>query len=1210
MALNSKTNIKLIDALCEGPIEGLAHIRKGVFLNETLVTGAQFAGQNDQPPTVLVDQRYGVQRQSSFADSLLSDVQTKIEPVAVPVGTPYSEKVDDNNKVISRDYGPGQVTREIRDADADFVQLVFTVPRLYCQAVEGLARGQYFSGRIKFQVAIDRGNGFKVEDMPGVDASDVIANKNVIKGISTSPFQFKTPRIKLADAQGNKSGTYKIRVRKVNFKDRKDDNGEITQERDSFEIKYTDLQELPQDTPLKNGRANDLQWTSIIVGTDIRATYPHTALAFLSLDSEEYGTLPARSYDIKGKKVSIPSNATALPDGRLEYSDLKPFDGSLKSGKFYTTCPVCCFYDLLTNSRYGAGDFIDASNLNWVDLIEVSKYCNDLVTNSDGTQEARFAVNTVIGTQAEAYNVLQDMASVFRGMIFWKADNVQIAADHGGVSASVIHVFSNSNVVNGSFSYNGSSLKTRSTRVRVRYNDPDDFYKPNFVCIEDTALIEKYGVQEKSVVAFGCTSKFQAQRMGKWIMQSEKLHDDTVTFSVGLEGLNVLPGQVFEVSDEMRLGTRLAGRIVGARVGFVDLDQTATLPSGSNNKLSVVMKDGSVETRDISGVSGTRVTLSSNFTQVPPDDALYAIKNDSNVLRKYRCLSVGEGEGGVYTIVGVRHVDTIYNIVEQNDASLSLEGVSSITGKPAAPVNLQLRSQQIDDGRNTTNQITFAWERGSTVAVSGFKVRYKIGEGGNFRYVSTNDNSVVIQGKLLPGKIVFAEVQAVGLPPNNTLSEFASVSREIPVGGFSDDVNDKPVLVLPPDPEEVEIEVFGVDQVILRWAPTASGQKIESFVAMIKHSSKTDGSGSWQNSTLLRKVEARTTSVVLPLLNGEYLIKFENEQGQRSFSAISAVINVPDPIPRFNYEIFREDADYGAFAGQSSNVYYDDSYDGLVLSGDGDFDLVPSVDALTSFDFIGAQVLRGEYFFFNTVDLGAKYSVRMQRVLSERGLYLSDLIDDRTENIDIWSDFDGDIPDNTNAQVYFRTNLDKTADGTVNQNSLAESDLIGFIEAEDSTDSSPIRIAFEDSTPSSPSLLKRESVLEFSEWAPLENNAFAGRFFQFKAVLTSDRNDQTPIVDELGVTFQLERRTENSAVMQSGLGTRFVPFENAFYVDGNTSVSVGITALDMEPEDFFVMSEPTATGFNITFKGTFDGDELINRRFSYTAVGYGKREAS
>ena len=179
----------------------------------------------------------------------------------------------------------------------------------------------------------------------------------------------------------------------------------------------------------------------------------------------------------------IPSNSNVATDGsgRLIIDPNVPFDGSLKEDELHwTTCPVCCFYDLLTNSRYGAGDFIEQSNLNWVDLIEIAKYCNDEVDTPDG-KEARFAINTVIGTQTEAYNVLQDMASIFRGMLFWKADNVQIAADHGGVSSNVLHVYSNSNVVDGSFTYNGSSLKSRSTRMKVRYNDPENFYKPNFI---------------------------------------------------------------------------------------------------------------------------------------------------------------------------------------------------------------------------------------------------------------------------------------------------------------------------------------------------------------------------------------------------------------------------------------------------------------------------------------------------------------------------------------------------------------------------------------------------------------------------------------------------------------------------------------------------------------------------------------------------------
>ena len=1252
MALNSKTNLQIIDAICEGPIDGFAEEHKSVLLNETAVKRKQLAERKNNPPSVAYSLKKGTGGQGSFKQTyLLSDVTTTIEPVNVQVGASYSEKVSANNLVSKRDYGEGSVVRAITDTEVDFVQLVFTVPKLFCVAAEGLARGQLFFAQIKLEVAIQgRDGNYQLRDIL-VQGQN---NNNIIKGIATSEYQFKTEPINLANNKGRKNPPYNIRVKKLTFGPEVV-QGDGPKAEDAFEISFADFEDLPRNTPIANKRADTIIWNSIILGKRTNVTYPHTALVYLSVDSEEYNTLPARAYDIRGLKVKIPSNATVertndRRDGRLVF-DGKAFDGSLKTGREWTTCPICCFYDLLTNTRYGAGDFITPDNLNWVDLIELAKYCNEIVETPEGS-EARFAINTVLGSQASAYEVLQDMASVFRGMLYWKADNVQIAADHGNLGGSplaAIHVFSNSNVVNGAFVYNGSSLKTRSTRVRVRYNDPDNFFKPDFVVIEDQALIGRYGVQEKAIVAFGCSSKYQAQRMGSWVLQSEKLHDDTVTFSVGLEGLNVLPGQIFEVSDEMRFGTRLAGRIVGARVGFVDLDQTAALPSGTNNKLSVVMKDGTVETVAIAGVSGTRVTLSSNFTQVPPDNALYAIKNDSVVLRKYRCLAVAEGEGGVYSVVGVRHVDSIYGVVEGDSAPLDLPTPYFYGGKPSPPQDLKITFQQIDDGRNTTNRGTISWSRGLTGPVSEFRVQWKVGEANNWNETFTANTFLDVNSNLQVGKRLYAQVKAVGPEPDKHQSDWSKVNREIPVGGTSDDRDGIPIVVLPPDPEEVTIEAFGVDQVILRWSPTASGQNVENFVAVVRHTSKTDGSGTWPNSTLLRKVSARTTSVVLPLLNGEYLIKFENAQKQRSNNAISAVINLPDPIPRFNYEIFREDSKPGPFSGQSSNVYYDDTYDGLILSGDGDFDSILNIDQFDSikslaatalvggesyailsagttdftaigassnsvgtiftatgsgsgtgtvygyFDFIGKQVLSGEYFFYNIVDLGAKYSVRLQRILTARSLYLSDLIDDRTENIDIWSDFDGTIPDGTNVEVYFRKENEVKM-----QASPADPDPEILFE-----DGS--KILFEGSTDSH---LRQESDLFFDEWIPLENNAYVGRYFQFKAVLTTERDDQTPIVDELGVTFQLERRTENSEFMQSGFGTKAVTFDKAFYVDGDTGVSVGITALDLEPEDYFVVSEPTATGFTITFKGTFDGDELINRRFSYTAVGYGTREDS
>jgi predicted phage tail protein len=743
MALNSTSVIKIVDLLCEGPIAGVVNSNQGVFLDETPI---QTGGSRNFPAEdVSYDLQYGGRTQGFLPQA--GSTASTISNVGTQVGENYSETLNANNEVTARDYGSGQLIRQITDLEADAFSVLFSIPRLFSTAAEGLAKGQLFNGSIRVIVDVQAsGTGF------------VAKYDRTVTGVAVNGYQFQTPNIGLFG-----TGPWNIRVRKI-------DLGE-----GHFEVKYANFQDVPQNTSLQNGRANQIIWESITEIQDVRTAYPYSALAGLSLSTRQFSGLPTRAYKLRGRIVQIPHNASVRADGSLSFAGT--FNGSLREA--WTTCPVCCWYDMLTNPRYGAGDFVQAANVSWVDLYPLAQYANQLVTNGDGSIEPRFACNTVIAAQAEAFSVLQDLASVFRGMLYWKANTIQATADHGnlnGTDVAPVHLYSNSNVIDGAFNYSGTSLKTRSTSIRVRYNDPDNFYKSNFVVVEDAALISKYGYQVKEIVAFGATSKFQAQRLGRWMLASEEIDGEIITFVTGLQGAVVLPGQVFAVSDEMRQGVRLAGRVSSATTTAIIVDQTISLPAGSGHTLTCTLANGSIETKSISSVSGNVITTSA-FSSAPLAQSIWSIASSSVELQKFRCLSVADNGDGQYSITGVEHNDSIYATADSG-TPLEFDDVTLFNDPPAVPTNLTLEARQITIGQTITNRMIASWSRGLNGATFGFEIRYKIG-GGNFITAETTNTTFEIDG-LDQGRQLTFQIRSVGAPPVNRKSAWVQAVGTVP----------------------------------------------------------------------------------------------------------------------------------------------------------------------------------------------------------------------------------------------------------------------------------------------------------------------------------------------------------------------------------------------------------------------------------------------
>jgi len=661
MALNSTSTIKIVDLLCEGEIEAIVGGKKGIFLDETPVKTGNKNNYSDEHFSF--DFRTGTKNQLQLSDYQKGGA-SNLTNFSEEIGSNYSETKNAKNLVTSRNYGSGKTVKQITDEQTTSVEFLFTIPALFCTAMEGIARGQLFNAKVRIKIFLKEA---------GTAFNEVYDRS--FTGISTSDYQFKTPRIQL-DGQP----PYLFRIVKV------------TDKENDYEVKKGDFEDLDPNTPLENTRANRVILTSMIERQDFKSRYPFTACVGVSLSTEAFSSLPTRAYLIKGLKVKIPHNAVVRNDGSLRF--VGSFNGSLKDGKHWTTCPVCIFFDMLTNDKHGAGDFVTASNISWVDLYPLAQYANQRVNTPDGL-EPRFAINTVIAAQNDAYKVLQNLASTFRGMTYWAANTVNVGADHGNLDGSdvdPVHLYNNSNVIGGVFNYSGTSLKTRSTSIRVRYNDPDNLYKPNVVVVEDYDLITKYGYQVKDLVAFGCSSKYQAQRLGTWMLKSEELDADVVIFSTGLDGLAVLPSQVFAVADEMRQGVQRAGRIAsGATTTSIVLDKdlSSVLSSDPTSfTLNCTLPDGTVESKTIKTVSTTTVTVKNAFSSAPQSQSVYTVTSNSLQHQKFRCIDVIDNNDGTYTIEGVQFNDSIYDAADKN-TDLVLTDITAFDSTPQPPTNLQ-----------------------------------------------------------------------------------------------------------------------------------------------------------------------------------------------------------------------------------------------------------------------------------------------------------------------------------------------------------------------------------------------------------------------------------------------------------------------------------------------------------------------------------------
>lgn len=387
---------------------------------------------------------------------------------------------------------------------------------------------------------------------------------------------------------------------------------------------------------------NNTVWSSYTEIIDTEFTYPNTALIGVKFDSEYFSNIPARTYDLLGLRVKVPSNY----DTRTrKYTGM--WDGTFKTD--WTDNPAWILYDVVTSKRYGLGNRLGDFGADKWTLYQVSQYCDQLVPDGFGGQEPRFTCNAWLTEQRSAYDVINDICSIFRAIPVWNGQQLTVVMDR---PSDPVWTYTNANVSKDGFSYTFSAKKARHNAIQVEYADKDNGYEKAIEYVSDDESIRRNGLNVKKITAFGCTSRGQAHRTGLWLLQTEKLETKTVSFVVGAEGLMHVPGDIIKVADTYYAGTNVGGRVLSVNGKKVTLDRGISVDG--NSYFSYINAQAKHQDIKIVSVNGAEVTLD----QEPAGLEAYGVWSLSTqqvTSQLFKALSVKEESKGKYTITALQH---------------------------------------------------------------------------------------------------------------------------------------------------------------------------------------------------------------------------------------------------------------------------------------------------------------------------------------------------------------------------------------------------------------------------------------------------------------------------------------------------------------------------------------------------------------------------
>ena len=421
--------------------------------------------------------------------------------------------------------------------------------------------------------------------------------------------------------------------------------------------------------------------------------YVNTALLGLRIKATDQisGSMPNITSVVKGVKVKVPAGTSGSNyDGTNRYmpGGYANWNGQLTSTKVWTDNPIWCLYDILTNERYGLGDYfkIDPTKhgLMLANFYTMAEYC-DVRIKDDGTvvtdpasaawatARPRFSLNIVIDESKSAPEILTAICTVMRASWYYSEGLVWIDIDR---KKNISQIFNMSNIKE--FTQSGASYRGISNSYEIQYLNKDDDYKSDILIVESSELAQDLTREErkKTIQLQGVTNYKQAQSLGKYVLDAGENLLTTVTFKTGTHGIMSTVGDVIGVQHDVpQWGYGGKVEAYNAVTRALTLSAEAEFIEGS--VLAVMITDGVAAPDTYSLVQAspgkyTTITLSEEPSPLPKVGDTYYVGESTNLIKPFKIIGLKRDTDEVVEVMCVEYNESIY------DSADDISGLSSV----------------------------------------------------------------------------------------------------------------------------------------------------------------------------------------------------------------------------------------------------------------------------------------------------------------------------------------------------------------------------------------------------------------------------------------------------------------------------------------------------------------------------------------------------